>query len=452
MEFVDRIEEQKRLKQALNGKATSFIVVYGRRRCGKSTLIKHILKPNDVYFMADLAESKRQMELFASMINQVIPNFDNVIYPDWRTLLENLNTRLPHKITICLDEFPYLAKAAPELPSILQRMLDSKEKLRFNLIICGSSQQLMHGLVLETTAPLFGRADEIIRLQPMKAVYLKEVLKTSNIETIEEYSVWGGIPRYWELRLKEKNLRKAIERHIFASYGILAEEPMRLFLDDMRDTSQSFTILSLIATGAHRLSEIAARMDKPATSLTAPLDKLRMLGYIEREIPFNENPKNSKKSLYKISDPFIRFYFHFVVPNRSYIEVHYLDLVMEQFEAQFPSFVAEMWEKQCRAAVPFLKINGKRFKSASRWWGTPVKNTQLEFDVMAESTDGKSLLVGECKWSDKKINPQILLAELQQKAQFLPFAKDKNIIPCLFLKNYKGDLKNVFTVDKVLRP
>ncbi|MDR2775380.1 MAG: ATP-binding protein [Tannerella sp.] len=435
MPFVNRISEQTRLRKALEKQEASFIVLYGRRRCGKSRLIKQVLTPVDIYFMADQSEASQQRNLLAKVIAVVIEGFDKVIYPTWEILFENLNLRLNRKITLCLDEFPYLVKSTPELPAVLQKMIDGKASLKFNLIICGSSQQLMHGLILDSTAPLFGRADEIMKIGPMKAPYLQEVLSCTAIETIEEYSVWGGIPRYWELRLTEPDLQKALKYHLFTSQGVLYDEPVRLFLDDMRDTVHSFTILSFIASGCNRLSEIASRMEKPATHLANPLDKLLNLGYIERETPYGENYKSTKKNLYKIADPFLNFYFRFVVPNRSFIEIEQIDTVLMRIREQFAGYVSFYWEKLCREAVPCLNINGIAFNPALRWWGSPSKDRQIELDVVADSQDGHYLLAGECKWSDKEINLEELGTSLKEKAGLLPFAEGKTIVPVLFLKH-----------------
>ncbi|MDR3093270.1 MAG: ATP-binding protein [Bacteroidales bacterium] len=451
LKFVDRKAEQSRLQKALNREIAVFAVVYGRRRCGKSRLLKQVLHNNDIYFMADQSEAVQQRALLAGVIGNSIDGFGNVIYPDWSSFFENLNARLTTKITLCIDEFPYLVKNSPEIPALLQKLMENKDALKFNLVICGSSQQLMHGLVFDSAAPLFGRADEIMKINPMQVAYIQEVLNCSANEAIEEYSVWGGIPRYWELRLTEKTLFEALEYHLLTSQGILYDEPMRLFLDDMRDTVHSFTILSLVAAGCNRLSEIAARLEKPATHLSAPLEKLLMLGYIRREIPFGENPKNSKKSLYKIADPFLHFYFKYVVPNRSLIETAQSQVVSSKIASRFNEYVAEMWENLCRSAVPYLKINGIQFNTASRWWGNPKKGVEIEIDVLALSADEKYLLVGECKWNEKQYDNHKLTKELEEKAALLPFAEKKTIIPALFMKNsIKTNTENVYLAEDIL--
>lgn len=432
MEFVDRIEEQKRLIKALNSDKASFIVVYGRRRLGKSTLIKKVLTPKDVYYMADQTERAHQISLLAREIGMTVPDFDKVVYPDWQTLLTGLNHRTQERFTLCLDEFPYLVKSSPELPALLQKLIDS-DSLKYNLIICGSSQQLMQGLVLDGSAPLYGRADQMLKLSPIHIKYLQEVLHANAVSTVEEYAIWGGVPRYWELRLQNANLKEAIAYNILNPLGTLYEEPIRLFMDDMRDVIQASTLLSVIGSGANRLSEIAARLEKPATHLSGPLEKLRQLDFIEREIPFGENPKNSKKSLYKVSDPFMDFYFHFVVPNRSLIELGRVEMVADTIHLQFSRYISVWWEKLCRQAVSGSMIGGDVYSLAGRWWGNVARDEIIELDVVAQSMDGKKLLVGECKWTEGE-DANRLLYELTEKARKLPFLKGQEIVPILFLK------------------
>lgn len=448
MKFVNRIEEQRRLTAALHSAAPAFVVVYGRRRLGKSTLIKKVLSRADVYYMADQTERSHQIEMLAKEIGLRIDGFDQLIYPGWQALFEALNFRTQERFSLCLDEFPYLAKSSPELPAILQKLIDSK-LLKYNIILCGSSQQLMHGLVIDASSPLYGRADQILKLSPIPVHYLREAIACSAQAVVEEYAVWGGIPRYWEIRLQSGSLKEAIEYNLLNAQGLLFEEPYRLFIDDMRDIVQASTLLSFIGNGANRISEIAARANKPITSLSGPLDKLITLGYIQREIPFGENPRNSKKGLYKISDPFMDFYFRFVVPNRSLIELGRRHAVMQEVEQRFNGYVSWHWEELCRRAVSGQVFKGKQYGLASRWWGDISRNEQMEIDVLAESTDGRSLLAGECKWTDNE-DAGHLLKQLSEKAKKLPFVANKEIVPVLFLKSNEDSGENIVLPDQII--
>lgn len=450
MKFVDRIEESKRLKQALSADKSTFTVIYGRRRLGKSTLITRTLGENDVYYMADQTEAGLQIEALAKMIASIIPGFDKVIYPDWNVFFDTLSDRTTQKFTLCIDEFPYLVGSSPDLPSILQNKIDSK-RLKFNLIVCGSSQQLMYGLVLDATSPLYGRADAILKITPIKVPYIQEALGVSAIEAVEEYAVWGGVPRYWELREGYDNLREAIESNLLSVNGTLYEEPIKLFKDDINDIVKTSTIMSYVGGGAHRMSEIAGRSGEIATNLSRPLAKLISLGYLTKEIPFGENEKNSKKSLYKISDPFMNFYFQFVIPNRSFIEIGRIAPILENINSHFSDYVGDYWEKLCRETVSGNEIDGITYGIARRWWGNVSREERIEMDVVAESLDKKYLLVGECKWTTGE-NSDRLLAELRVKAEKLPFAKNHIIITKLFLKNAPvGTRENVLLPEDVMK-
>ena len=437
MKFVDRLDETARLKDALAKEESSLVVMYGRRRLGKSTLIKRVLTDTDVYFLADRSESRHQRMLLAKVIAQVFPDFDKLTYPDWESILRAANYRTDKRFTLCLDEFPYLVEQSPELPSVLQKLVDEKQ-LKYNVVLCGSSQNMMYGLFLDSTAPLYGRADEIIRLTPIQLPYIQEALNLDAMNAIEEYAVWGGVPRYWELRENKSSLGDALWHNILSVNGTLYEEPVKLFQDDVKDIVKTSTIMSYIGAGANRLSEIAARCNEPATNLSRPLKKLIDLGFLEKDIPFGINEKNVKKSLYKIADPFMAFYYQFVVPNRSFIELNRRLPIEQSLTAHFSGYVSMQWEKLCRDAVTGNIVNGIVYGKAKRWWGSVLnedkKLEQVEFDVMAESLDKKYLLVGECKWTTQE-NGKQLTDGLLRKANLLPFAPEYTIVPVLFLKN-----------------
>ena len=453
MKFVDRIDEAARLKDALAREKSSLVVMYGRRRLGKSTLIKRVLSDTDVYFLADRSEGQHQRALLAKVIAQVFPDFDKLTYPDWESMFRAVNYRTDKRFTLCLDEFPYLVEQSSELPSVLQKLVDEK-LLKYNLVLCGSSQNMMYGLFLDSTAPLYGRADEIMKLAPIRLPYIQEALSLDAMNAIEEYAVWGGVPRYWELRENQNSLNDALWRNILSVNGTLYEEPIKLFQDDVKDIVKTSTIMSYIGTGANRLSEIAARCNEPATNLSRPLKKLIDLGFLEKDVPFGIDEKNAKKSLYKIADPFMAFYYQFVVPNRSFIELGRRLPIEQALTAHLSEYVSMQWEKLCRDAVTGNLVNRVVYGKAKRWWGSVLnedkKPEQVEFDVMAESLDKKYLLVGECKWTTQE-NGKQLTAELLRKANLLPFAKCYTVVPMLFLKNAPKDgIRNAVLPENIV--
>ncbi|WP_049824364.1 ATP-binding protein [Desulfurivibrio alkaliphilus] len=373
-----------------------------------------------------------QRQALGVEIGRLVPGFGEVQYPSWEVFFNAAANQLPAGATLVLDEFPYLVQNAPELPSVMQKLLDSRRS-RFHLIICGSSQRMMQGLVLDSTAPLYGRAREILKIRPLEPGWLTEALALPPEEAVAAYSVWGGVPRYWELARDFPDSASACHELVLDRNGVLHEEPMRLLLDDMRGAGQPHSLLALIAGGANRLSELGGRLGKPATSLTRPLFNLAQLGYIKREIPFGENPRSSKKSLYRLADPFLGFWYRVVQPYRSMLEQ---DLITEVWDAtgqQRQALVAETWEELARYSVARLTIGGKRWKPASRWWGKAGKGGEMEIDVVAESLDGTAILLGEAKW-EKKTRVRPLLETLRQKAAKFPRTQGKEIITAIWCK------------------
>lgn len=425
MKFFNRSDEKERLLRGLHSQMGSFFCLYGRRRCGKSRLLRETLpREHAVYHVADQMEATLQRRRLAADIGKVLPGFDQVTYPDWSALLDRWHKEAPAGACLILDEFPYLVMSSPELPSILQRIVDAAAGTPLHIVICGSSQRMMQGLVLSPSAPLYGRAREILKITPLEFGWMAKALpEASEQEVLEQFSIWGGVPRYWELAAEFKTVSQAIQNLILAPQGVLHNEPRHLLIDDMKDIVQASSILMLVGQGCHRLSEIAARLGKPATSLTRPLLNLQELGLITREIPFGADERNGKKSLYRLADPFLSFWFRFVQPNRSLLESASVSSVYRMISPTFHQHTAEVFEVLARRCVPRLVIAEQEWGSARRWWGSGNSGQQMEIDVMAESLDGKNLLLGEVKLSATAVEIERIKKHLQEKGAQLPFAK-----------------------------
>jgi len=433
--FLDREEERSRLERLFARREGSLGVLYGRRRSGKSRLLREALPSKGVVnYVGDERESTLQRASLAREIDRVIPGFARVSYPDWDALLARFWNEAGPGAVLVLDEFPALVSAARELPSLLQKHVDRESSRGIHIVLSGSSQRMMQGLVLDRTAPLFGRAVEILKVAPLLAGWIQPALHLRDpIEAVRAFAVWGGIPRYWELAADLPDLETAVVRLALSPLGVLYDEPTTLLLDDTRDTAQAASLLSLIGQGCHRLSEIAGRLGKPATSLSRPLQRLIELDLIRREVPFGVSPRSAKRTRYQIADPFLRFWFRFVEPNRSRLEAGLLTAVSRDMKRDFSHHVSGLWEELARASVPRLDIFGERFGPASRWWGAGVDQKPLELDIVAESEDRKSLLLGEVEWAEQT-DAVRLAAELRRKAENLPFREGRNARLALWTK------------------
>ncbi len=450
LDFLNRKREIIKLKRAFNSSEPTFIVIYGRRRCGKSTLLQHVTSETDIYYLADQQEAPLQMQGLAREIGRIVPGFGEVTYPSWEILFSALQNQAPKGTTLILDEFPYLVQKSSELPSIIQKFIDSR-KHKIHLVICGSSQRMMQGLVLDSTAPLYGRALEVIKVRPLETGWLTEALDLDSVAAVEAYAIWGGVPRYWELARQFNSMEEACKELVLDRDGVLHEEPMRLLLDDMRGASQPHSLLALIAGGANRLSEIAGRLGKPATSMTRPLSNLMQLDYIKRDQPFGESPRSSKKTLYRLEDPFLQFWYRIVPPNQSMLEQDLVDEVYEASHQLIQTQVAEIWEELSRKSTARLEIDGQRWKPAARWWGKGINGKNMEIDVVGESLDGKCLLLGEAKW-ENKTNVQAEINKLEKKAVNFPIPDGKRVVLAVWCKQPSGRSGGnpVFSPDDVV--
>ncbi len=446
MKFVNRHQEMARLNRLARQREGGVAVVWGRRRVGKTRLLlEWAQKHKGIYYTADESAAAIQRKYFAAAFEQALPGFSSVEYPDWSTLLSKLAReaiQAKWRGPIVIDELPYLISVSPEFPSLLQAFVDKEAKqAKLILVLCGSSQHMMQGAVLESSAPLYGRADEILKLGPIAPYYLKEALRLKKPrEIVENYAVWGGIPRYWEL--VEKNTGsylEKIDKLVLDPMGPFNEEPNRLLLEEIPPAVHLRPILDAIGLGAHRLSEVAARIGQPATSLMRPIQRLIELDLIQREIPFGSDAANSKRALYKIKDPFVRFWFEVLAPKRSLFSQASPSKRIQWLKQALPSVISQVWEELCRIAIPALTKKWNRsFGIASRFW----QGQNSEWDILAESDEKTHLLIGEAKWTTKIPSSHLIqkiLEELRKKGS-PPVERPPQVLYVLFVPEKPGRL------------
>ncbi len=448
MDFVDRIEEMRRLDRLMASREGGLAVVYGRRRIGKTRLLlEWSARHGGLYTVADQSTAKIQRRYFAEAAARYLPGFADVDYRDWRGLLERLargaaaaGLRGP----FIFDELPYLVTVSPELPSVLQRWIDHEAKSAGLVVaVAGSSQRMMQGLVLSHDAPLFGRAREILALEPIEATYLHQVFEPDDgIELVQLYATWGGVPRYWELAADTGgSLPERIDRLVLDPMGPLHREPDRLLLEEVPSAMETRPILDAIGAGVHRVSEIGGRLGRPATSMSRPLERLVEIGLVRREVPFGESEKKTKRALYKIVDPFSRLWFRVVAPHRGVLAASPRAIRRQILERFWRDLAAQAWEELCRLQLARLgEIAGGPWGPASRWW----RGSQPEWDVVSSSLAGDRLLLGEAKWSSAPVTPRKLqhLARglATRPAPGLSFAAAAQSVRVLFVPEIEGEV------------
>jgi hypothetical protein len=439
--FLDRRDELARLKALLGRADGRLAVLYGRRRCGKSRLVQEALRGRaSVYYVGDDRDAALQRSALAVEIARLLPGFADVRYPDWDALLSRWWREAPRRAVLALDEFPALVQSDRAIPSLLQKLVDPPGAASPHLMLAGSSQRLMQGLVLDRTAPLFGRAREILKLAPLGAGWIARGLGLPDeVRAVEAFALWGGVPRYWELASEHGSRLDAYRALVLSPLGVLHDEPRRLLLDDVRETSQPLSVLALIGVGCHRLSEIAGRLGKPATSLARPLATLVELGLVRRDLPFGASLQDSKRTAYRLADPFLRAWFRFVEPNRSRLEAGQAAAVAAEMSDTLSLHVSGVWEDLVRESVPRASHRGARWGPAASWWGPGLDREPLELDVVAESADHTELLLGEVKWQEHVDWPREVGA-LRRKAARLPLAAGRSVRLAFWTKRAPGSL------------
>jgi hypothetical protein len=313
---------------------------------------------------------------------------------------------------LALDEFPYLVEANPALPSLLQRAWDRQlADTDAWLALCGSAVAMMERETLDARAPLYGRRTGQLRLAPLRFDAACQFLPGYSFEDcFRTYSVFGGIPQYLQMLDSNRGLLENIARTVLAPGAPLHDEVEYLLRLELVETRVYFGILAAVAAGKRKLSEIVNATQIPSSNISKYLGVLQTLGLIVREVPASERrPEKSKRGLYRIADPFVRFWFRHVLPAWTRLEAGHEAAVLADIAEDLDRLAAETYEEAARRLVLERGLGGRAWRRAGRWW-----DRHDELDVLA-SDDAQAVLVGEAKWSVKPVGVDVL-RDLESKA------------------------------------
>ena len=428
--FVGRKRELDKLNTLYAGDSFEFAVVYGRRRVGKTTLIREFLKDKEsVYYMAVEGTKKENLRgLSAAFLMQGKNNApaaeSYVEFRDYEAALAYIDLLAGEhrRIVIAIDEYPYLAASYPTISSLVQKHIDECWKdSRLFLMLCGSSMSFMEEQVLGYKSPLYGRRTAQFKIRPFTFWEAGEMLKDySAQDRALLYGVTGGIPEYLSRIDGTKDVHENIIRLFFDESGRLFEEPINLMKQELREPMTYHSIISAIASGASRLNEIATKTGLESGGCSNQLSSLIALQIVKKEVPMTQNA-NSRSTLYSLEDSMYLFWYRFVRPNSSSIMCGvgrqiYETVVMPQND----DFMGRIFETICRQYLFLPEIYGKLpfpIGQIGRWWGNNARaRRQEEIDLMAIS--GETVLFGECKWRNEKIGRQVVERLLERGELF----------------------------------
>lgn len=422
--FIGRDEELAALERLYKSDKFEFVVIYGRRRVGKTALINHFVNDKkSIYFMGIESNEKQNLENLSKSIIEFSSGMQTETYfASYQAALEyTFNLAKKERVILTIDEYPYIARASKSLASTLQMLIDKyKDTSKLMLILCGSSMSYMEDHVLAYKAPLYGRRTAQMKIMPFDfeecCTYLSGL---SDEDKAYVYGIVGGTPQY----LLQMSDKLSVEDNIKNTYlnpmSFLYEEPINLLKQEVREPAIYNAIITAIATGHSRMSEISTKVGEGTTVCSGYIKNLINLGIIRKETPYGE--KASRKSIYSIEDNMFYFWYRFVLDNNSVIVRGAADLVYKQIEAQLSDYMGRVFEEICAQYLWKLLLGGKmpiEFTSLGRWWGNdPRKRIQTEIDIMGEQ-DSNSAIFAECKWRNENVDLDVLETLINRSGLF----------------------------------
>lgn len=426
--FIGRERELKALNNLYQSDKFEFVVLYGRRRVGKTALINAFIdNKKNIYFMGVESNAKQNLENFSNSIFEYQTGIQvDTSFASFQAALEFV-FRLAEKerIILALDEYPYMARASKSLASTLQMLIDKyKDTSKLMLILCGSSMSYMEDHVLAYKAPLYGRRTAQMKLLPFTFEETCRYLSNMSGEDLAlMYGVVGGTPQY----LLQVNDKQSVAENIKNIYlnptSFLFEEPGNLLKQEVREPATYTAIIAAIAAGASRMSEISGKIGEDSSVCSLYIKNLISLGIVRKETPYGE--KSSRKTVYSIEDNMFRFWYRFVLENNSIIARGADELAYKRIEPHLSDYMGKVFEDICSQYLWKLLLSGQcpvEFTSLGRWWGNnPMTRSQTEIDIMGEQ-DKNTALFGECKWTNEKVDLGVL-ETLIQRSKLFPYQK-----------------------------
>ncbi len=421
LKFIGRKSELEFLEKSYEKKGPQILVIYGRRRSGKTELIKQFIEQKEaIYFLADQRGVVKNIERFIKDIEHFfgldplkIDSFEEA----FRVVVKNVNRK---RLIIAIDEFSYLIEKDPSLKSVFQFIIDEiLRETNIFLILCGSSISMMEKGVLSYKSPLYGRRTGQIKLMPLPFMQVREFFPKYSIEqVIELYSVLGGIPAYLNLFDPEMDLSSNIRETFFIKEHLFYQEPEIILKEELREPKVYFNLLDAMARGKTKLTDIANTAGINVKDVSPYIGSLIELDLVEKTQLVTEQKARSKKTLYGLKDNFFRFWFRFILENKEKIERGRTAEVSQEIQRDFSGYVGKTFEKIC---VDFLwKHPSFSFTTVGNWWGG-MRDTEtgerktIEIDIVALNRNTKEILFGECKWQNKKIDVNTYKQLLEHK-------------------------------------
>ena len=444
MDFVGRERELSLLDDLYWRSGAQFLILYGRRRIGKTSLITEWMERLDeppLYWMASQTSVTNQLRNFSQALFQFLnPNaaVDRTFsYTTWEAAFAEVSRAATNKrLVVVLDEFTYVMQADPEVPSLIQKAWDHQLKgSNVFLILMGSLAGIIQRTTLDYQAPLYGRATARLKLLPLSFGALQDLLPNFTTEQrVAVYTITGGIPGYLESFDDQLNILQNLRQRIITPANVMLDDAVFLLHEQLDEPRNYMAVIEAIAAGFHRLTEIAQMAGIERSNLTRYLHVLQELGYVARQVPATvRRPEQSRQGRYVIVDPYMRFYFRFLAPHLGAIEQGRVRQVTSLLYDHLLDFIGtHTFEEICRdwigvyAEMGALSFLPERIGS---YW-----SKQAQVDVVALNWRTKDILLGECKWGQKLVEREVIRTLLNKADKVLPDTADWHVHYAFFAR------------------
>lgn len=463
MRFINRESELNFLNEKWQRDEAQLIIIYGKRRVGKTELSIQFTKDKPhIYFLCERIAMHSQLRKFTEMVSEYFK--DEFLPPDgfrdWETAFKYIANK-NKKIAVIIDEFPYLVETDRAIPSSFQKAWDMHLKnSKVYLMLLGSSISMMEQTTLFYKAPLYGRRTGQFLIKPFKFREIKEMFPHKSFEEVlAVYSIVGGTALYLN-KFHNRDYLEVVKEDMLRKGQPLYEEVEFLLREELKEQRNYFVILEALSLGKHKVSEIINETGFDKGTVSRYISILNDLQITKKEIPITETvPEKSRKGIYLIDDNFFSFWFRFIFRNRSLLEENRINEVVSKIKAAMPELLAKNYEKISGEIFLDSIVNERlpfNFESHGRWW-----DRNEEIDLVAINNSTNEILFGEVKWSDKLVGINIYEALKSKATKVIWGRKNRKEYFALFSKSgFTPDMQKIarkenvylFHKDKLVAP
>ena len=409
--MIGRTSELNQLEKMYESDRFEFLVMYGRRRVGKTTILQDFASRNDLIFFP-CQEKNDALNLldFSKTLQRYFDGSFIAPFLSWGDAFSYITRKSAgRKTALVIDEFPFLAETNPTIKSILQHEIDHHwSSMPVFLILCGSSVSFMIRDVMGEKSPLFGRVTQTREVLPFNYLDSADFFPNyNNDEKIMAYSILGGVPRYLNAFTDTKCIEDNIAQGILRNGAFLNDEPEILLRTELREPAVYNSILEAISVGCNTPTRIADRIHEDRTKVGKYLLTLQSIHLVERLVPCGESVR-TRKAIYKISDNFYSFWYRYVFANKSYNEMLGVKDAAREIMEDLSNYLGPVFEDICKQYL-MLKTMKRELPfvpySIGKWWGNnPATKKQDDIDVLALNKKGDAGIFCECKWRNKAVS------------------------------------------------